>query len=65
MPYSSLKPQLLPVASDIGGTFNIVFYDVFGEKYVTKPIDARPMEDDGATAPTYGNGITSIQRLRV
>merc|ERR1719199_1350830 len=49
------------VASDIGGTFNIVFYDVFGEKYVTKPIDARPMEDDGATAPTYGNGITSLK----
>jgi hypothetical protein len=49
------------VASDIGGTFNIVFYDVFGEKYVTKPIDARPMQDNGATAPTYGNGITSLK----
>jgi len=49
------------VASDIGGTFNIVFYDVFGEKYVTKPIDARPMQDDGVTAPTYGDGITSLK----
>jgi len=27
-------------AGDIGGTFKIVFYDVFGEKYVTKPISA-------------------------
>jgi hypothetical protein len=26
--------------ADIGGTFRIVFYDVFGEKYVTKQIDA-------------------------
>jgi hypothetical protein len=26
----------------LGGTFNIVFYDAFGEKYVTKPIDAGP-----------------------
>jgi hypothetical protein len=25
---------------EIGGTFNIVFYDVFGEKYTTKAIDA-------------------------
>jgi hypothetical protein len=27
-------------AGAIGGTFNIVFYDVFGEKYTTKAIDA-------------------------
>jgi hypothetical protein len=47
------------IAADIGGTFKIIFYDVFGEKYVTKPIDARPMQDDGAAAPTYGAGITS------
>merc|ERR1711943_171088 len=33
------------VASHIGGTFNMVFYDVFGEKYVTKPLDARKMTD--------------------
>jgi hypothetical protein len=47
------------MAADIGGTFNIIFYDVFGEKYITKPIDARPMDDNGDTAPTYGNGITT------
>merc|ERR1712054_125913 len=29
------------VASAIGGTFKIIFYDVFGEKYVTKGITAR------------------------
>merc|ERR550514_26350 len=33
------------VSSKIGGTFNMVFYDVFGEKYVTKPLDARKMTD--------------------
>merc|ERR1711904_525210 len=33
------------VSSHIGGTFNMVFYDVFGEKYVTKPLDARKMTD--------------------
>merc|ERR1719281_664746 len=33
------------VASHIGGTFNMVFYDVFGEKYVTKPLDGRKMTD--------------------
>lgn len=27
-------------AGPVGGTFNIVFYDVFGEKYTTKAIDA-------------------------
>merc|ERR1719408_645683 len=30
---------------DTGGTFNMVFYDVFGEKYVTKPLDGRKMTD--------------------
>merc|ERR1711998_249380 len=33
------------VSSHIGGTFNMVFYDVFGEKYVTKPLDGRKMTD--------------------
>merc|ERR1719498_126606 len=33
------------VASHIGGTFNMVFYDIFGEKYVTKPLDGRKMTD--------------------
>jgi hypothetical protein len=27
-------------AGEIGGTFSITFYDVFGEKWFTKPIDA-------------------------
>merc|ERR1711968_390211 len=37
------------VASAIGGTFNMVFYDVFGEKYVTKPLDGRKMTDASNT----------------
>merc|ERR1711968_427440 len=37
------------VASHIGGTFNMVFYDVFGEKYVTKPLDGRKMTDASNT----------------
>merc|ERR1719428_1056626 len=42
------------VASHIGGTFNMVFYDVFGEKYVTKPLDARKMAD-----ATNAGGLTA------
>jgi len=42
------------VASAIGGTFNMVFYDVFGEKYVTKPLDARKMADS-----TNAGGLTA------
>jgi hypothetical protein len=42
------------VASAIGGTFNMVFYDVFGEKYVSKPLDARKMAD-----ATNAGGLTA------
>merc|ERR1711988_1306430 len=42
------------VASAIGGTFNMVFYDVFGEKYVTKPLDGRKMTDS-----TNNGGLTA------
>merc|ERR1719502_500395 len=42
------------VASHIGGTFNMVFYDVFGEKYVTKPLDGRKMTDS-----TNNGGLTA------
>merc|ERR1711968_84693 len=42
------------VASAIGGTFNMVFYDVFGVKYVTKPLDGRKMTDS-----TNNGGLTA------
>jgi len=40
---------------NLAGTFKIVFYDVFGEKYVTKPIASR-----GATADTVKLALQAL-----
>merc|ERR1711968_162809 len=40
---------------NIGGTFKIIFYDVFGEKYVTKGITAR-----GGTALELRNALEAL-----
>merc|ERR1719502_2382497 len=42
-------------SANLGGTFKIVFYDVFGEKYVTKPIAAR-----GASAETVKLALQAL-----
>merc|ERR1711871_187803 len=42
-------------SENLGGTFKIVFYDVFGEKYVTKPIAAR-----GASAATVKLALQAL-----
>jgi len=42
-------------SENLAGTFKIVFYDVFGEKYVTKPIAAR-----GASAATVKLALQAL-----